>query len=192
MGELNRSAKMIRATILLFLLILTSVGFSSTSQTQLIVQPIIGHGEAESWNGDSYRIVDVPYLKEYFQGHPAYEGIAQTNSILTDAPRSERQPESNLLALMGISIRYDFASSTVWLDMTNAQELEGWPITVQEGGFVALECIRMVAYRYEHKPKVAIRSKDEDKDFWANIEKRFAKHNLSQQFNAEQGAAPNP
>lgn len=171
--------------ILLLSLALTIIAPAGTYQTQLIVQPIIGYGEAEPWDGESFRIVDVPFLKHHFQGHPAYEGITHSNVILTNAPRSEKQPESNLLSLMGISIIYDFASSTLWLHMSNAHRLEGWPMTVKHAGFAALECIRLVAHRYSHRPKVLIRAQDRDTAFWKQIEQRFASHYLSKPFRAD-------
>ena len=183
---------MIRAVTTILLLLITSLCFAGTSQTQLIVQPIIGYGEAEPWEGNAFRIVDVPFLKKHYQGHPAYEGIAQTNSILTDAPRSERQPESNLLALMDISIGYDFASSTLSLHLSNARKIEGRSPTVREAGFIALECIRIVAHRHGHKPKVVISTNEEDSVFWKKVELRFSTHDLSKPFQTEQGVVPNP
>ena len=162
-----------------------------TCQTQLIVQPILAHGGAESWDGDLYRIVDIPFLKWHYQGHPAYEAISQTNTILTDASRRERLPESNLLSLMGINIGYDFAESKLWLNLTSAHEVEGWEISVEEAGFVALECIRQVANRYEHKPDVIIRPPRGAENFWEDVQTRFASHDLTKPFKkleAEQDA----
>ncbi|YCM42286.1 hypothetical protein V2O64_13325 [Verrucomicrobiaceae bacterium 227] len=74
--------------------VLSGVALAGSSQTQLIVQLILGHGDAESWDGDHYRIADVPFLKWQYQGHPAYEAIAQTNAIFTDASRRERLPDN--------------------------------------------------------------------------------------------------
>lgn len=165
---------------------------AGTCQTQLIVQPILAHGGAESWGGDFYRIVDVPFLKWHYQGHPAYEAISQTNTILTDASRRDRLPESNLLALMGINIGYDFAESKLWLHLTSAHEVDGWNITIEEAGFAALECVRQVAHRYEHKPQVMIRPPKGSEKFWEDVQTRFATHDLAKPFKAQQGAAEQP
>ncbi len=162
---------------------------AGTCQTQLIVQPILAHGGAESWDGAPYRIVDVPFLKWHYQGHPAYEAISQTNTILTDASRRERIPESNLLAFMGINIGYDFAESKLWLHLANAHEVEGWGITVEEAGFVALECIRQVAHRYGHKPDVIIRPPKGSEKLWEDVQARFAAHDLAKPFKAQQDGA---
>ena len=174
--------------ILLSLAVLLLAPFlasAGTSQTQLIVQPIIAHGEAESWEGEDYRIVDVPYLKWYFQGHPAYEGIAQTNAILTDASRHIRLPESNLLAMMEVGIGYDFEESKLWLQLGGADEVEGWDISVEEAGYIALECIRRVAHRYNHRPTVIIGPPEGEEAKWQAIQERFAKHDFSKPFLAE-------
>jgi len=170
----------------------SSAALAGTCQTQLIVQPILAHGGAESWGGELYRIVDVPFLKWHYQGHPAYEAIAQTNTILTDASRRERVPESNLLAFMGINIGYDFAESKLWLHLTSAQEIEGWSVTVEEAAFVALECIRRVAVRYEHKPTVFIKPIKGKEQHWKAVQERFAVHDFTQPFKAQQDGVDQP
>ena len=76
------------------------------SQTQLLAQPILAHGGADSWGAPDveFRIVEVPFIDWHHQGHPAFQAIAQTNQLLTNAPWSIPPIESNLPAMYGITM----------------------------------------------------------------------------------------
>ena len=168
---------------MLGLLLAGSGAIAGDSQTQLLAQPIIDHGGTESWGeGVEFKIVDVPFLNWYFQGKPAYRGIGQTNQILTDAPREVREPESNLLAAMEITIGYDSETGKLWLGLESARPMEGWETTVEEAAYAALECIRIVAQRYKDRPKVIIRPPAGSEAKWKAVEERFSKHDLSKPF----------
>ena len=159
---------------------------ASESQTQVLAQPVIAHGGGD---GAEFTITDVPYLNWYFRGKPAYRGIAQTNQILTDAPRDVREPESNLLAAMEITIGYDPEEGRLWLGLESARQLEGWSTTVEEAAYAALECIRIVAQRYGDRPQVIIRPPVGEETKWQAVQDRFRQHDLSKPFLKKQGKA---
>jgi hypothetical protein len=162
---------------------------ASESQTLLLAQPILAHGGTVHWeSGDpksadiDFKIVDVPFLDWSHQGHPAYRGIAQPNQILTNAPRDVRLPESNLLALYGITIGYDFSTGDVWLRLDSARAVDGWRATIDDAAYAALECIRIVANRYRDHPKLHISAPKGEESKWSDIEKRFHEHDLTKPF----------
>ena len=129
------------------------------SQTQLLAPPILAHGGADSWGAPDveFRIVDVPFIDWHHQGHPAFQAIAQTNQLLTNAPRSIPPIESNLLAMYGITIGgFDPNSQELWLRLDSAKAPTGWQTTVEDAAFAAMECIRIVADRYKSRPKLRI------------------------------------
>ena len=79
-------------SLLTFLISLTMglALIAGESQTQLLAQPILGNGGSDSWGAPDveFKIVDVPFIDWHHQGHPAFQAIAQTNQLLTNAPRS--------------------------------------------------------------------------------------------------------
>ena len=168
----------------------TAVLCASESQTQLLVQPILAHGGAESWGSPDveFRIVDVPFLNWSHQGKPAYRAIAQPNQILTNAPRDVRLPESNLLAFYGITI--GGGSGELWLRLESAQAVKGWQTTIEAAAYAALECIRIVADRYHDHPKVRISAPKGEEQKWSEVEKRFSTHDFSKPFTRPNQAMP--
>lgn len=159
--------------------------FAGESQTQLLSQPIMAHGGSESWGAPDieFKIVDVPYLDWTHQGYPSFSGIAQTNQILTNAPRSIPPVESNLLALYGITIGgLDPSSKELWLRLDSAAAARGYNTTVEDAGYAAIECIRIVAARYRLHPTLRISSPAATQKTWQEIADRFNKHDLSKPF----------
>jgi hypothetical protein len=153
----------------------------SESQTQILSQPILAYGAAWPENSE-FKIIDVPYLDWSHQGHPAYGGITQSNHILTNAPRDASVPESNLLAVYGIRIGYDFSTGDLWLRLESARAVSGWQATVDDAAYAALECIRIVANRYRDRPKLHISPPKGEEPKWSDIEKRFHEHDLTKPF----------
>ena len=155
------------------------------SQTQLLAQPILAHGGSDSWGAPDagFKIVDVPFIDWHHQGHPAFQAIAQTNQLLTNAPRSIPPIESNLLAMYGITIGgFDANSRELWLRLDAAKAPAGWQTTVEDAAFAAMECIRIVADRYKSRPKLRISAPATDQAKWTTIAERFNKHDLARPF----------
>ena len=173
-----------KLVLIAFIFSAFSLAVASESQTQLLAQPILAHGGTESWGSPTveFKIVDVPFLDWSHQGRPAYRGIAQTNQILTNAPRDVRLPESNLLALYGITIGYDFSTGDLWLRLESARAVGGWQATVEDAAYAALESIRIVANRYRDRPKLHISAPKGEESKWSDVEKRFHEHDLSKPF----------
>jgi len=183
---------MSRITTILLTLILHSHIFAGESQMQLLSQPILANGGSESWGAPDieFKIVDVPYIDWHHQGHPAFEGIAQTNQVLSNAPRSIPPIESNLLAFYGITVgRFDPNTKELWLRLDSAKAVDGWQTTVDQAAFAAIECIRVVSDRYKIRPILRISAPRADIDKWKGVADRFNAHDLPMPFNPE-GSAP--
>jgi hypothetical protein len=174
--------------VILPLLISLVIGlplFAGESQMQLLSQPILAHGGSESWGAPDveFKIVDVPFIDWHHQGQPAFQAIAQTNQVLTNAPRSIHPIESNLLALYGITIGgFDPVSQELWLRLDSAKAPTGWQTSVEDAAFAAIECIRIVAERYKRHPKLRISSPVNDQAKWTEIAERFNAHDMTRPF----------
>ena len=170
------------------LLISLAIGtalFAGESQTQLLAQPILAHGGSESWGAPDveFKIVDVPFIDWHHQGQPAFQAIAQTNQVLTNAPRSIPPIESNMLAMYGITIGgIDPNSQELWLRLDSAKAASGWQTSVEDAAFAAIECIRIVADRYKRRPKLRISAPASDQPKWTAIAERFNKHDMARPF----------
>ncbi len=174
-------------TILLFLavLIIREPLRAGESQMQLLAQPILANGGSESWGSPDieFKIVDVPFIDWHHQGHPAFAGIAQTNQVLTNAPRSIPPIESNLLAFYGITIAgFDSNTKQLWLRLDSAKAAGGWQTTVADAAIAAIECIRIVAHRYKLRPMLRISAPAVEQDKWSAVAERFNAHDLSTPF----------
>lgn len=159
--------------------------FASESQMQLLAQPILAHGGSESWGSPDveFKIVDVPYIDWHHQGAPAFQGIAQTNQVLSNAPRSVPPIESNLLAKYGITMGgFDLNSKTLWLRLDAAKAPDGWETTIEEAAYAALECIRIVAHRYKVYPNLRISAPIGTQADWTAVAERFNKHDMTRPF----------
>jgi len=175
-----------KALIASFLAILQcSFSYSGESQTQLLAQPILAYGGSESWGAPDieFKIVDVPYIDWHHQGYPAFSGIAQTNQLLTNAPRTIPPIESNLLAFYGITIgAFDSNTQELWLRLDSAKSVTGWQTSLEDAGYAAIECIRIVAQRYKVRPKLLISAPQPSQEEWSRVAKRFNNHDLSKPF----------
>ena len=173
-----------------FLPLLISLAIGTTlcggeSQTQLLAQPILAHGGSESWGSPDveFKIVDVPFLDWHHQGQPAFQAIARTNQVLTNAPRDIPPIESNLLAMYGITIGgIDPGSQELWLRLDSAKAPTGWQTSVEDAGFAAIECIRIVAERYKRRPMLRISAPENDQPKWTAVAERFNKHDMARPF----------
>lgn len=174
---------------LLISLALGTALFGGESQPQLLAQPILAHGGSESWGAPDveFKIVDVPFIDWNHQGHPAFEAIAQPNQVLTNAPRRISPIESNLLAVYGITIG-SFApySQELSLRLDSAQATAGWQTSVEDAAFAAIECIRIVAERYQRRPKLRIAAAANDQPKWTAVAERFNKHDMTRPFTKTQ------
>lgn len=173
---------------ILSLLISLAIGTSLSggeSQTQLLSQPILAHGGSESWGTPDveFKIVDIPFINWHHQGLPAFQAIAQTNQLLTNAPRSVPPIESNLLAMYGITIgSIDSNSHELWLRLDSAEAPTGWQTSVEDAAFAAIECIRIVAERYKTPTKLLISAPANDQAKWTAIAESFNKHDKTRPF----------
>ena len=149
------------------------------SAVVLVPQPITGVRDGIS-EPVEFRIVAVPYLNWYHHG-PPYTAIAQTNTLLTSAPRAVRLPEANLLALYSIRIGHDPDRAVLYLRLENARRPEGLTTSIRTAGLVALECVRRLTGDAP-RPTVKISSATGDTEFWKVVEERFAKHDYTKPF----------
>jgi len=183
-----RQKSMPRIKTILLSLLLQSPLLAGESQMQLLSQPILANGGSESWGSPDieFKVVDVPYIDWHHQGHPAFEGIAQTNQVLTNAPRSIPPIESNLIAFYGITIgRFDPNTKELWLRLDSAKAVGGWQTTVDQAAFAAIECIRVVSERYKVRPILRISAPRADIDKWKGVADKFNAHDLSVPFTPE-------
>ena len=152
---------------------------------QILAQPILANGGSESLGspGIVFKIVDVAFIDWHHQGYPAFDGIAQTNQVLTNAPRSIPPIESNLLASYGITIGgFDSNTKQLWLRLDSAKAAGSWQTTVDDAAYAAIECIRIVAHRYKVCPVLRISAPTVFQDKWQAVADRFNAHDLSTPF----------
>jgi hypothetical protein len=157
--------------------------FSGVSAVVITYQPIITGGEAtviESPKG--FTIMAVPFLSYHFHGKPAYNAISLPYELLTDAPRSVRAGDANLVSAAGVRISAPLDDKTVYVRFEDLRRPTGLDIGLDDVAEATLECIRRVAHEANDRPKLKISGRSSEEEKWQLWEKTFSEHDLAKPF----------
>jgi hypothetical protein len=156
---------------------------SGVSAVVITYQPIITEGEAtviESPKG--FTIMAVPFLSYHFHGKPSYNAISLPHELLTDAPRSVRSGDANLVSAAGVHISAPLDNKTVYVRFEDLRRPKGFDIDLDDVAEATLECIRRIAHDANDRPKLKISGKSGEEGKWQLWEKIFAEHDLTKPF----------
>lgn len=167
----------------LALLALLLCGSLSASESAVVIvyQPIITGSEAHP---KGFVILPIPFWWHQTEARNPYFAITYPNQILTDAPRSERVDDRNLLSSTGIIIAGELEDGTVYVRFENLRRplLANEEVTDDDIAEAALECVRRVAHDNKTRPKLIITGKTGDEAKWKKWQKHFEQHALAKPF----------
>ena len=101
-----------------------------------------------------FAIMPIPFECYSYHGKPPFYAIAQPNPILTDAPRSVRSGDSNLVSVAGITIGSSIDDDIVYVHFESLHLPEGFEITEDDIAEATLECVRLMAQGASKRPEL--------------------------------------
>lgn len=151
------------------------------SAVAIIYQPIIDNSEEPS---KGFTILPTPFWWFHAGGTSPYFAITQRNEILTDAPRSERVPDHNLLSSAGVVIAGSFTDGSVYMRFENLRipTYIGDTVTLDDIAEAAFECVRRVACDTKKRPKLIISGKKGEESKWQAWQNAFEQNDIATPF----------